>query len=107
MDFADFKVTRSPCISNCQVPTSVIITLAYNVPRFFELRIERGDIVTTEMRNSALYSSLYVFWSKLVLFEVIPYCTIMLCNILIVAKVQKASRWASLCYRHRVEHKHG
>ena len=76
----------------CQVPTSVAVTLAYNVPKFFELRIEEGAIVTTEMRNNALYSSLYVFWSKLILFEVIPYVTIMLCNILIVAKVQKASR---------------
>lgn len=75
-----------------QVPISVAVTLAYNVPKFFELRIEEGAIVTTEMRNNALYSSLYVFWSKLVLFEVIPYFTIMLCNILIVAKVQKASR---------------
>ena len=74
------------------MPTSVAVTLAYNVPKFFELRIEEGAIVTTEMRNNALYSSLYVFWSKLILFEVIPYVTIMLCNILIVAKVQKASR---------------
>ena len=80
----------------CQVPTSVVVTLVYNVPKFFELRIEDGDVLTTDMRNNALYSSLYVFWSKLILFEVIPYVTIMLCNILIVAKVQKASRWESM-----------
>ena len=74
------------------MPISVVVTVAYNVPKFFELRIEDSHIVTTEMRNNALYSSLYIFWSKLVFFEVIPYVTIMLCNILIVAKVQKASR---------------
>ena len=53
------------CLPACQVPTSVVVTLAYNVPKFFELRIEDGDVITTDMRNNALYSSLYVFWDAI------------------------------------------
>jgi hypothetical protein len=45
------------------------------------------------MRNHQLYSSLYVFWSKLIFFEFLPYVVIMVCNTLIVAKIRKASKF--------------
>ena len=34
-------------------------------------------VVSTAMRQNPLYVSLYVFWSKFIFIEIIPYVTIM------------------------------
>jgi hypothetical protein len=37
----------------------------------------RTKVVSTAMRQNPLYMSLYVFWSKFIFIEIIPYVTIM------------------------------
>jgi hypothetical protein len=44
-------------------------------------------------RKHPIYNIVYVFWSKLLLFELLPYVVIMVCNGFIIAKIYKASKF--------------
>ena len=37
--------------------------------------------------------ALYVFWSKFLLIELIPYLTIVVCNVFIINKITKSARF--------------
>ena len=50
------------------------------------------QLVTTDLRRNQTYILLYVMWSKLILFELIPYMTILICNIFIIYKIKKSNR---------------
>ena len=52
---------------------------------------------TTKLRSNAMYATFYVFWSKFIIVEVIPYCTIVVLNSLIVIKI-----WKSIQFRKRL-----
>ena len=43
----------------------------------YDPEINRSVVVSTEMRQNPLYVSLYVFWSKFIFIELIPYVTIL------------------------------
>jgi hypothetical protein len=45
------------------------------------------------LRKHPIYNIVYVFWSHLILFELLPYVVIMVCNGFIIAKIYKASKF--------------
>ena len=45
------------------------------------------------MRRDPLYESLYTFWSKMIVMEVVPYATIIILNAFIIAKIVKSNRF--------------
>jgi hypothetical protein len=50
-------------------------------------------LIPSTPRKHPIYNSVYVFWSKLLLFELLPYLVIMVCNAFILAKIYKASKF--------------
>ncbi|XP_059079468.1 G-protein coupled receptor daf-37-like [Tigriopus californicus] len=81
------------------LPASVLFTVAYNLPKYFEMKIQynaearEAEIITTAMRRHPLYMSMYVFWSKFILVELIPYFTILICNVFIICKITKSAKF--------------
>lgn len=70
------------------LPTSVIFSILYNLPKFFELRLKVSAIrdeltndtnykdlrlVPTDLRMNWWYVTFYLFWSKFLLIELLPY----------------------------------
>lgn len=88
------------------LPASILLTVVYNIPKFFEMELHRDNetnvssIQTTELRRNPLYMSLYVFWSKFIFIEIIPYIIIMICNTFIIYKITKSAR-----FRNSFKHK--
>lgn len=78
---------------------SVVFAILYNVPKYFEMRVEwldernRTTVLTTDLRRNAVYASLYVVWSKLVITEIVPYMTILVCNAFIGYKIAKSAKF--------------
>ena len=54
---------------------------------------ENVILAISDLRANTIYATYYVFWSKFILVEVIPYCTIVILNSLIVAKIWKSIRF--------------
>ena len=52
---------------------------------------------TTKLRSNSMYATFYVFWSKFIFVEVIPYCMIVVLNSLIVIKI-----WKSIQFRKKL-----
>ena len=81
------------------LPVSVTVAIVYNLPKYFEMKIETDEetnaprIVTTSLRRNPIYMSLYVFWSKFIFIEIIPYFTILICNTFIICKITKSARF--------------
>ena len=48
---------------------------------------------STALREDKIYATLYVFWSKFILIEFIPYSTILVMNIFIIIKITKSIRF--------------
>ena len=72
-----------------------MLTILYNIPKFMELRYnsETKEIYQTSMRQSPLYIALYIFWSKFIFVELIPYVTIIVLNSMIMAKIYKSTKF--------------
>lgn len=81
------------------LPCAVTFTVTYNIPKFFELTTEfdpstnETHAVGTEMRRNQAYSRFYVFWSKVIVTDLIPYFTILTLNSFIVTKIIKSIRF--------------
>ncbi len=45
----------------------------------------------TDLRQNPIYVSVYVFWLKLIFVEVVPYCGILVCNILLISAICRPS----------------
>ena len=69
------------------LPSAVIFTLVYNVPKFFEFKL--GSIESTWLRRDAWYAFVYVFASKFVLIELAPYVVLVVLNYLIWRRVKR------------------
>ncbi|TRY73600.1 hypothetical protein TCAL_08729 [Tigriopus californicus] len=88
------------------LPASILLTVVYNIPKFFEMELHQdketnmSSIQTTELRRNPMYMSLYVFWSKFIFIEIIPYIIIMICNTFIIFKITKSAR-----FRNSFKHK--
>ena len=69
----------------------------------FQIKLDREgtknvtELEETDLRTNAVYATYYVFWSKFILIEVIPYCTIVILNSLIVTKI-----WKSIQFRKKL-----
>ena len=76
-------------------PLSILVAVAYNVPKFFEFRydFDEGRVKQSTLRANPVYITYYIFWSKFILVEVIPYFTIILLNSLIMGKIYKSTRF--------------
>lgn len=75
------------------IPLAVAFSVVYNIPKFFEYRYVPDAavrVVMTDLRRDLDYVTYYIFWSKLVLVELIPYFTILLLNAAILAKIHKS-----------------
>lgn len=70
----------------------IVMSILYNIPKYFEFRVnEMSHVVTTDLRKNPVYISIYVFGSKFVLFELIPYITVLVCNVAIITKLKESS----------------
>ena len=47
----------------------------------------------TAMRQNPIYITYYIFWSKFIFVEIIPYLTIMILNSMIISKIYKSNRF--------------
>ena len=45
------------------------------------------------MRENKVYVTFYLFWSKFIFIEFIPYTTILIMNIFIIIKITKSARF--------------
>ena len=54
---------------------------------------QQRTVTTTSLRRNPLYVFLYVFASKFVLFELIPYLTVLICNIIILVKIKRSKNF--------------
>ena len=50
-------------------------------------------VAATPLRKNKVYAIGYVFWSKLIFVEVIPYFTIIILNSAIVRKIWKSNKF--------------
>ena len=76
-------------------PLSILVAVVYNVPKFFEFRydFEERRITQTTLRSNPVYITYYIFWSKFILVEIIPYFTIIVLNSMIMGKIYKSTRF--------------
>ncbi|TRY71962.1 hypothetical protein TCAL_01149 [Tigriopus californicus] len=62
-----------------------------------ELRVMNGTNVTvvsgSALRSNPIYVTYYIFWSKFILIEVIPYFIILVLNSLIIGKIWKSTQF--------------
>ena len=72
----------SPLLSNC-------IGLLF----LYVQRDPSPRVTSTAMRENKFYVTLYLFWSKFILIEIIPYTTILILNIFIIIKITKSARF--------------
>ena len=82
---------------------SLQIIINFGIPRsicyFFQNQLDENGtkditvLALSDLRSNTAYATYYVFWSKFILVEVIPYCTIVVLNSLIVAKIWKSIRF--------------
>ena len=54
----------------------------------------------TKLREDATYMKYYVFWSKFILIELIPYLAIIVMNIFLFLKITKSTRFRKRFQRH-------
>ncbi|CAB4054859.1 unnamed protein product [Lepeophtheirus salmonis] len=86
---------------------SLLFAAIYNIPRFFEVksvRMSTGEIalMASDLRNNPLYVQIYVFWSKFLLVELVPWFTIVILNTLILLTIMR-----SVQFRGAFVHSHG
>ena len=103
------------------LPVPVVFAVIYNIPKFFELKTEidfetycetnisnnqenktisssncynetNTYIGVTDLRRNPLYIIIYLFWSKFVFVELVPYVLMIVMNILIWRKIQEFAR---------------
>jgi len=78
------------------LPACIVFAVVYNLPKYFELQIvydPKLRYTSTALREDKIYATLYVFWSKFILIEFIPYSTILVMNIFIIIKITKSIRF--------------
>ena len=83
----------------------VLFSVFYNIPKFFENKASldptSGKLISesTALRQNPIYISLYVFWSKLILIELIPYISIVVMNVVIIVKLYRSNHFRQSFYR--------
>ena len=84
-------------------PLSIMFAVAYNVPRFFEFYYdyEEGRIAMSALRSNHTYITYYVFWSKFIFIELIPYFTIIVLNSFIICKIYRSAQFRKRFLRKR------
>lgn len=50
-------------------------------------------VIGSDLRSNQLYVTYYIFWSKFILVEAIPYFTILILNSLIIGKIYKSNQF--------------
>ena len=89
-------------------PLSILFAVVFNVPRYFEYYYDSksGFIVMSALRSNNTYVKYYVFWSKFILIELIPYFLIIVFNSFIICKVYRSSQFRK-SFRVREENQTG
>ena len=78
---------------------SILFAVLYNLPKFFEVyptynpATNATGINVTWLRKHPMYVSVYVVWSKVILLEILPYLTIIVCNSFIIYKITKSAQF--------------
>ncbi|XP_059087651.1 FMRFamide receptor-like [Tigriopus californicus] len=94
LPFKDFEILKK-----WLVPGTAIFAISYNIPKFFEVtsvtdpETNLTSIQGTALRLNSYYVSYYVFWSKFIFIEFVPYILIVIMNSFIVVKIIKSSRF--------------
>ena len=60
---------------------------------FFQDFNNKVYVKSSALRQNEIYVTYYIFWSKFILVEVIPYVTIVVLNSAIVRKIWKSSKF--------------
>ena len=82
---------------------AITLAIAYNIPRFFELERDvfpltnETMVVGTELRRNEIYNTYYLFWSKIIILEMIPYFTIVILNALIIKQILGSQKFRKSC----------
>ncbi len=89
---------RTPKYRHYYVMTALIFTVMYNIPRFFEVDViyfvdgnetaSAVELRPTELRSNWYYVQYYMFWSRLILIEVIPYSLMITMNYFIWKRIK-------------------
>ena len=66
----------------------------------------QNGLVETSLRSNKAYTIYYIFWSKFLVVELVPYLTILILNIRIIQKIYKSNQfrrrftvsWVLLCF---------
>ena len=79
---------------------SLVFAVVYSIPRFYDFEVQTNPdgtltVNTTAFRDNRYYKTYYVFWSKFILIEMLPYFTILTLNTLILLKTVKATKFRS------------
>ncbi|XP_071746298.1 FMRFamide receptor-like [Lepeophtheirus salmonis] len=79
---------------------TIIFSILFNIPKFYELRTEYvynnetkthdAYIQPSDLRNNIYYSTYYIFWSKFLLIEFIPYIILIVLNTSIMKTTHRA-----------------
>ena len=81
------------------MPAVAIFAVVYNLPKFFELSTvvdpsTNATVITASgLRENPVYRTVYFFWSKFLLIEVIPYVLVVIMNSFIIFKIVQSSRF--------------
>ena len=91
-------VTSGRLTSEAIVPKSIVNMylkhqILLQLTTDFDSKTNETVAVGTAMRNNQAYSRFYVFWSKVIVTDLIPYFTILTLNSFIVTKIIKSTRF--------------
>ena len=92
--------------------TPIISSILYNIPKFLEFEwsevrliqryfskiylytlLMQNGLVETSLRSNKAYTIYYIFWSKFLVVELVPYLTILILNIRIIQKIYKSNQF--------------
>ena len=73
--------------------SNILFLIFFQLTTEFDPYTNETQAVGTDMRRNQAYSRFYVFWSKVIVTDLIPYFTILTLNSFIVTKIVKSIRF--------------
>merc|ERR1712051_672304 len=80
------------------LPIAIFFAILYNIPKFFEFHTihfsgDQYQFYKTTLREDPYYITFYVFWSKVIFMEIIPYILIISLNGCIIRNIVSSFRF--------------
>ena len=109
---SDITISHSIKHSRFNFSIFFISSILYNIPKFLEFEwsevrliqkyfskiylytlLMQNGLVETSLRSNKAYTIYYIFWSKFLVVELVPYLTILILNIRIIKKIYKSNQF--------------